>query len=51
MAAKYMGTSPTQIEHWIQEGKLAPKYDKDPQLHPTTPMYFNKEDLDKIRLG
>lgn len=50
-AAAYLDTSTTQIDIYVKEGKLKPNYEKDPLLHPTTPAYFNKEDLDKIRLG
>ena len=49
-AAEYMGTSNNQIDNWVNDGDLKPKFDKNPALHPTTPAYFNKEDLDKIRL-
>lgn len=50
-AAQYMNTSPTQIDEYVREGRLTPHHDKDPGIHPNTPTYFNKEDLDKIRLG
>lgn len=50
-AARYMDTSPTQIEKWVNAGVLTPSFDSNPDLHPTTPAYFNKEDLDKIRFS
>lgn len=51
MAAQYMNTCSTQIEKWVNEGLLFPSFDNDPNLHPTTPAYFNKEDLDRLRLS
>jgi hypothetical protein len=49
-AAQYINTSLTQIEKWVNAGILTTRIDNDPNLYPTTPAYFNKEDLDKIRL-
>ena len=48
-AAEYMNTSRSQIDSWVNNGDLIPRFDKDPSQHPTTPAYFNKEDLDKLR--
>ena len=49
LAAEYMNTSINQIDNWVNNGDLLPRHDKNPDLHPTTPAYFNKEDLDKLR--
>ncbi len=49
-AAQYLDTSITRIDELVSSGKIKPRYDKDPRIHITTPAYFNKEDLDKIRL-
>jgi len=51
MAARYMNTSDTKIDEWVKAGLLHPQYDRDPELVRSTPAYFNREELDKIRFG
>lgn len=48
-AAAYMNTSVKQIDDWVDNGKLRPRYDKDPEIYTNTPAYFNREELDKLR--